>query len=59
MDALSDKQAKFLQAGGNKKFYDFMEKYKLNSEPSKIKYRTKAAEYYRQQVFDFFTKMLA
>lgn len=50
MDAISDKQYKLLQYGGNKKFKEFMEKYDLNSQPSKIKYRTKAADYYRQQV---------
>lgn len=50
MDAISDKQYKFLQAGGNKRFREYMEKYELNSQPSKIKYRTKAAEYYRIMV---------
>ena len=50
MDAISDKQLKILDIGGNKKFKEFMEIYNLNSEPSKVKYRTKAAEYYRQQV---------
>jgi ADP-ribosylation factor GTPase-activating protein 1 len=50
MDALTDKQQEMLMQGGNKNFKEFMEFYELNSQPAKIKYRTKAAEFYRQRV---------
>ena len=50
MDAISDKQYRILALGGNKKFIAFMEKYMLNSEAAKVKYRSKAAEYYRLKV---------
>ncbi len=50
MDAISDKQYKTLEMGGNKRFAEFMGRYRLGEEPSKVKYRTHAAEYYRQMV---------
>ena len=49
-DTLSDNEAEYLKAGGNKKFAEFMEAYELNSGSPIVKYKTKAAEYYRQQV---------
>eukprot|EP00826_Nyctotherus_ovalis_P011016 TRINITY_DN12876_c0_g1_i3.p1 TRINITY_DN12876_c0_g1~~TRINITY_DN12876_c0_g1_i3.p1 ORF type:complete len:357 (-),score=91.82 TRINITY_DN12876_c0_g1_i3:950-2020(-) len=47
MDAISDKQRKILSHGGNKRFAEFMEMYGLNSTPAGVKYKTKAAEFYR------------
>ena len=49
-DALSEKQIRYLQSGGNKQFADFMETYNLNSESPFVKYNTKAACYCRHQV---------
>ena len=50
MDAINDKQKKLLSLGGNKKFFEFMQAYGLNTEPSNVKYKTKAAEFYRQKL---------
>jgi len=50
MDALTDKQTKVLSLGGNKRFLEFMEAYGLENEPSNIKYKTKAAEFYRNML---------
>ena len=36
-----------MKAAGNKKFSDFMRKYKLADKAPAIKYGSKAAEYYR------------
>lgn len=47
MDAISDKQRKILSHGGNKRFAEFMEMYGLGSAPASVKYKTKAAEFYR------------
>ncbi len=47
MDAISDKQYKMLSLGGNKRFNEFMEMYGLATAPPKIKYKTRAAEFYR------------
>ena len=47
MDTISDNQRKLLSLGGNKRFAEFMEEYDLNSEPAKVKYKTKAAKFYR------------
>lgn len=50
MDSISDRQQKILALGGNKRFFNFMQPYNLNSQPSNIKYRSKAAEYYRARL---------
>eukprot|EP00826_Nyctotherus_ovalis_P037641 TRINITY_DN3451_c0_g1_i2.p2 TRINITY_DN3451_c0_g1~~TRINITY_DN3451_c0_g1_i2.p2 ORF type:complete len:134 (+),score=45.25 TRINITY_DN3451_c0_g1_i2:348-749(+) len=50
MDSISDKQQKILSLGGNKRFFNFMQAYSLNSQASNTKYRSKAAEYYRARL---------
>ena len=50
MDGLSDQQKKLLSLGGNKRFMEFMEMYELGSEPANIKYKTRAAEFYRGMI---------
>jgi len=56
MDSWNSQQLQFLEMGGNKKFISFIETYDLNkeinSQETKFieKYKTKAAEYYRQKL---------
>ncbi len=50
MDSWNDQQLQYMQMGGNKKFSEFMEAYKLTSEPIAAKYKSKAADYYRKKV---------
>ena len=50
MDSWTDKQLKCMNLGGNKELNDFFSEYDLNSEPSDVKYQTKAAEFYRRRV---------
>ena len=48
VDSWTEKQVKYLSLGGNKKLKDFLSEYKI--EPSSsvdLKYKSKAAEYYR------------
>ncbi len=49
-DSWTDRQLEYLRIGGNKRFADFMQSYDLNAVSPLIKYRTKAAEFYRQSV---------
>jgi ADP-ribosylation factor GTPase-activating protein 1 len=41
---------KYIQLGGNSLFTNFIQAYGLQKEPPQVKYRTKAAEFYRQRV---------
>ena len=50
MDSWTDQQLKMMKEGGNGNFKAFMETYNLNQESPAIKYKTKAAEYYRKSV---------
>ncbi len=53
--SLNDKDWKYanflyLKNGGNANFKSFMLTYNLDHEPAFMKYRSKAAEYYRRRV---------
>ena len=50
MDSWTLKQLSMMQNGGNSRFKNFMANYGLDSESSNVKYKTKAAEYYRKKV---------
>ena len=60
VDSWTEKQVKYLSLGGNKKLKDFLAEYKIEpSSSSELKYKSKAAEYYRcllknevEKVFD-------
>ena len=41
---------RFIQIGGNSKFFKFLYQYNLNELPIEKKYKTKAVEYYRQNL---------
>ena len=48
VDSWTEKQVKYLSLGGNKKLKDFLSEYKIEpSSSSELKYKSKAAEYYR------------
>ena len=40
----------YISMGGNKKFREFLETYKLQDESIQVKYKSKAANYYRLNV---------
>jgi len=50
MDAWDDKRIAFMQNGGNRKFKAFMASYDLETVLALVKYKTKAADYYRRRV---------
>jgi hypothetical protein len=39
-----------MSLGGNKELHEFLQQYDLNDESIQTKYKTRAAEYYRQKV---------
>lgn len=48
VDSWTEKQVKYLSQGGNKKLKDFLSEYKIEPTSSfELKYKSKAAEYYR------------
>ena len=48
VDSWTDKQVKYLSLGGNKRLKEFLSEYKIEpSSSSELKYKSKAAEYYR------------
>jgi hypothetical protein len=47
MDKLTPKQLKMLRMGGNKRLFEFFEKYDLIYDTIQRRYHTKAAQYYR------------
>ena len=48
VDSWTEKQVKYLSLGGNKKLKDFLSEYKIEPSSSvELKYKSKAAEYYR------------
>lgn len=50
LDMWTEKQLKQLEQGGNKKLRDFFEAYNLHDcKDLKVKYQTKAADYYRRR----------
>ncbi len=50
MDPWSDRSLQFMQQGGNKKFAEFIAGYGLEKAPVALKYRSRAADYYRKKV---------
>lgn len=50
IDTWQDKQLKLLQLGGNLALKEFFSLYGLNEQEIAIKYRTKAADYYREML---------
>ena len=51
LEQITDKEIFKISLGGNEKFNDFMEIYDLCEFPAHIKYKTIAAQYYRNLVF--------
>eukprot|EP00826_Nyctotherus_ovalis_P036315 TRINITY_DN3208_c0_g3_i2.p1 TRINITY_DN3208_c0_g3~~TRINITY_DN3208_c0_g3_i2.p1 ORF type:complete len:180 (-),score=26.29 TRINITY_DN3208_c0_g3_i2:290-829(-) len=47
---IDEKEIKYFKIGGNKSFMEFMEKYELNGAATEMKYKSKAANYYRARV---------
>ena len=48
VDSWTEKQVKYLSLGGNKRFKEFLSEYKIEPSSSfELKYKSKAAEYYR------------
>jgi hypothetical protein len=50
MDQWTDKQLKYMALGGNKNQYDFFQDFDLNSESIQTRYKTKAAQFYRDKL---------
>lgn len=50
MDTWQDKQIKLMQIGGNAALKEFFASYGLNEQDVSVKYKTKAAEYYREML---------
>ena len=50
MDSWNEKQLKFMSLGGNTKLAQFFKNFDLDDEPLQMKYKTKAAHYYRHAV---------
>ncbi|CDW82973.1 adp-ribosylation factor gtpase- [Stylonychia lemnae] len=48
MDKLTKKQLKLLNLAGNQRLHEFFEQYDLNKETPNLKYKSKAAQYYRE-----------
>eukprot|EP00826_Nyctotherus_ovalis_P036314 TRINITY_DN3208_c0_g3_i1.p1 TRINITY_DN3208_c0_g3~~TRINITY_DN3208_c0_g3_i1.p1 ORF type:complete len:241 (-),score=55.85 TRINITY_DN3208_c0_g3_i1:84-806(-) len=47
---IDEKEIKYFKIGGNKSFMEFMEKYELNGAATEMKYKSKAANYYRARL---------
>lgn len=50
MDTWNEKQLKLMSLGGNKNLGEFFARYDLIEESVQSRYKTKAAEFYRQKV---------
>ncbi|OMJ68484.1 hypothetical protein SteCoe_34050 [Stentor coeruleus] len=50
LDAWQERQLKLMELGGNLALKEFFSSYELNDKEISVKYRTKAAEYYRQML---------
>lgn len=50
MDHWSEKALKMMTLGGNKNLYEFFRGFDLNDESVETRYKTKAADFYRQKV---------
>ena len=49
MDSWGERAIKMMSLGGNKNLYEFFKKYDLNEESVDTRYKTKAADYYRDK----------
>ena len=50
LDSWSERQLKMMSLGGNKAMRDYLKGYDLGEESVAVKYKSKAAEYYRSKV---------
>lgn len=50
MDSWTERQLDMMKEGGNSKFKAFLDVYALAQQSPTMKYKTKAAEYYRNNV---------
>ena len=50
LDSWNEKQISSMSNGGNEKFKAFIKKYNLETDEAPIKYKTRAADYYRKRV---------
>jgi hypothetical protein len=50
MDEWTPKQLEYMRAGGNDHFTQFLHSYNLDEESPEVKYKSKAADYYRKRV---------
>jgi hypothetical protein len=50
LDSWTEKQLKMMSLGGNKAMRDYLKGYDLGEESVAVKYKSKAAEYYRRKV---------
>lgn len=53
LDSWSDRQLKMMSLGGNNHLKEHLQGYDLGDETVQVKYKSKAAEYYRQRVLKF------
>jgi hypothetical protein len=58
MDTWNERQLKLMSLGGNKNLGEFFQIYELIDESVQSRYKTKAAEFYRQKVFMSMTLIL-
>ena len=50
LDSWSERQLKMMTLGGNKALKEYLKGYDLGEESVAVKYKSKAAEYYRNKV---------
>lgn len=50
LDIWTEKHIAMMRVGGNLQFKEFLEKYNLENEEPKVKYQTKAAQFYRRKI---------
>ena len=48
VERTNDISSLYMQRGGNNRFYQFCKEYQISNLDPRLKYRTKAAEYYRK-----------
>ena len=51
LDSWSERQLKMMTLGGNKVAREFFQGYDLADESVQVKYKTRAAEYFRSKVY--------
>ena len=50
MDDWTAKQLEYMRSGGNDRFNQFLHNYNLEEDAPEVKYRSKAADFYRRRV---------